>query len=536
LQPGERESCVGCHESQGMTPTSKPALASRKPPQEIKPFVGPVRGYSFVRDVQPVLDKYCVGCHDGKKPNRPNFKRGPEVFRTVKNAKGFNQSYLDLMRYVRRSGPESNQHMLSPLEFHTSTSELMQILQKGHKGVVLDKQSMDILRTWMDLNVPFHGVWTEVYDKIPWDDHKRRMWALKKYANRADDQNAINYDGGIQQYVAPAKAQTNVGKKAPKADGFPFDAAAAAKKRDAAGLPKEIVADLGDGVSMRFTLIPAGEFVMGANNRILDEGPARLAKVEKPFYMAQFETTNRQYAAFDPSHDSGHLDRHWKDHVNPGYPANRPEQSVIRVNWNQANEFCEFMSKKFGLKFSLPTETQWEWAARAGSGSDFWFGKASANYGAYENLADYNTIKFAVNGIDPQPVINPSPYIAYIPNDKDVDDGNLIMTEVGRYKPNPFGLYDINGNVSEWTADAYTKTLGGEKIGEKKAVRGGSWRDRAKWARVSVRRGYEPWQKVYNVGFRVIIEDAEKAAKLFKKAEPLPPYKDRPTTPRENSI
>jgi formylglycine-generating enzyme required for sulfatase activity len=126
--------------------------------------------------------------------------------------------------------------------------------------------------------------------------------------------------------------------------------------------------------------------------------------------------------------------------------------------------------------------------------------------------------------------------LAYIPNDKDVDDGNLIMTNVGQYKPNPFGLYDINGNVSEWTADSYTDSLGGEKVGDKKTVRGGSWRDRAKWSRVTVRRGYEPWQKVYNVGFRVIIEDVEKASKMFKEAKPLPQPKERLTVPRANTI
>ena len=536
VMPGETQSCVGCHESQGMTPTSKPAIAGRKRPQEIKKFIADVRGYSYKRDVQPVIDRYCVGCHDGSKQDRPNFKRGPEVFRTVSIANGFNASYLNLMRYIRRSGPESNQHMLSPLEFHTSTSELVQMLEKGHNGVKLDKESMDILRTWIDLNVPFHGVWTEVYDKIPWDDHKRRQWALAKYANRHEDQNAITYDGGVREFEPPAPAKTHAKAETPKVDGFPFDASAAAKMRESAKLPKEIVADLGNGVQMRFTLIPAGKFVMGTNSNFYDEGPAKVAEVAKPFYMAQFETTNRQYGVFDPEHDSGHLDRHWKDHVNPGYPANLPEQSVIRVSWNEASEFCKWMSEKTGVKVSLPTEAQWEWAARAGSSKDFWFGGVGDNYGAYDNLADYNMRKFAVNGIDPQPIIHPNPYIDFIPRDNNVDDGEHIMSEVGKYKPNPFGLYDINGNVAEWTADDYTETLGGPKVEDRKTVRGGSWRDRSKWARVTLRRNFAPWQKVYNVGFRVVIDDAEKAAKLFKQASPLPPPAERLTVPREDTI
>ena len=529
VMPGETQSCVGCHEGQGMSPTSKPALAARKRPSEIKKFLGDVRGYSFVRDVQPVLDKNCIGCHDGTKPGRPNLKRGPAVYKT------FPRAYIDLMKYCRRPGPESSQHMLSPLEFHSSTSELIQLLEKGHKGVKLDDRSMEILKTWIDLNVPCMGTWKEVMENIPWKDDQRRMWSLAKYANRRDDQNAISYDGGVQEYVAPQPAKKHPAS-AVKAEGFPFEAPAAAKKRDEAKLPKEILVDMGKGVSMRLTLVPAGEFVQGVNLKFFDEGPATIAKVGKPFYMGQFEVTNKQYSVFDPEHDSGFLDRHWKDHVNQGYPANGPEQSVIRVSWNEAVKFCEWLSQKAGVKVSLPTETQWEWAARAGSATDFWFGKVGDNYGVYENLADWNIKKFAVDGIDPQPVINPNEFVAFIPADLDVDDGHLLMTEVGQYKANPFGLYDINGNVSEWTADNYTEYLGGKQIEDFKSVRGGSWRDRAKWARVTIRRGFRPWQKVYNVGFRVVIDDAEKAAQLFKAAEPLPEPAPRNTVPRADTI
>jgi len=63
--PGERVSCVGCHETQLTTPPSSPAAFPQRPPSEIEPWHGPTRGFSFAREVQPVLDQYCVGCHNG---------------------------------------------------------------------------------------------------------------------------------------------------------------------------------------------------------------------------------------------------------------------------------------------------------------------------------------------------------------------------------------------------------------------------------------------------------------------------------------
>ncbi len=526
VMPGETQSCVGCHEGQGMTPSTAPAMAARKRPSEIKQFVAPVRGYSFVRDVQPVLDQYCAGCHNPKaNKDIPNFSReNPKIW------KHFPESYLNLSKYVRRSGPESNQHLLSPLEFHVDTSELTQMLKKGHKGVKLDPQSMKILITWMDLNVPCVGTWKEIYPEVKYDGYERRKFFLSKYANRHDDPNAIDYDGGVREFAAPAAAPKHAGP-APKADGFPFDSREAAKKIAGAGLPKEIYADLGGGVRMRLALVPAGAFVMGSNDGFYDEGPARLEKVEKPFYMGQFEVSNAQYALFDKSHDSGHQDRLWKDHVNPGYPSNLPEQSVVRVSWNEARDFCKWLSEKAGIEVSLPTEKQWEWAARAGNDGDFWFGKLGDDFGNFENLMDFSARKFAVNGIDPQPRIRPDKFIDNMPADRHVDDGNMLAVQSGMYAPNAFGLYDMQGNVAEWTLDDYTETLGGDSVPDRKVVRGGSWRDRMKWARVSLRRDYRPWQKVYNVGFRVVVNDAEKAAKLFKKAEPLPEYKPKNTKP-----
>ncbi len=543
VMPGEVQSCVGCHEGQGMSPTSKPAMASRSKPSEIKPFVAGVRGYSFVRDVQPVLDRYCAGCHDGSNEKLPNFKRG------VKGYKNFPKAYLDLAKFVRRSGPECNQNMLIPLEFNSETSELVHILKKGHKGVKLDDESMRILTTWIDLNVPCYGSWKDIRKDIPHNGDVMRRKYLAKYANRHDDPDAITYDGGVRKFEAPAQAKRHA-NKAPKADGFPFDSAEAAakvagvkaKKSGIMGLfggseslPKEIVADV-DGAKVRFVLVPAGSFVMGSNNGFYDEGPARVVRVEKPFYMSQFEITNAQFAKFDPKHDSGYHDRQWKDHINRGYPANEPNQPVVRINWNQANDYCKWLSGKLGVNVSLPTEKQWEWAARAGTDTDFWFGKLGVNYGAFENLADYTIKNFAVQGVDPQPRVDESPLNAYTPFDEYASDGQLLGCDVGLFKPNAFGLYDMLGNVSEWTADDYTETLGGRKVADRKTVRGGSWRDRAKRSRVTIRRDYYQWQKVYNVGLRLVIDDVAAAAKALEVAEKLPPYVERDVNPKHDNV
>jgi|GEM_PF-796928 len=514
VMPGEVQSCVGCHEGQGMTPTTAPAKAGRKAPSKIKPFRGPVRGYSFIRDVQPILEKYCLDCHNGQ-AGRPNFSRNQPV-----GFRNFPQSYLNLHPYVRRTGPESNQHLLTPLEFHADTSELIQLLKKGHKGVNMSKEDLEVLVTWIDLNVPARGTWEE-FRPIPDNGHELRKETLAKYAKRTDDPEIISYDPGVQEFVKPAKPKKHEGK-APTLEGFPFDAQAAAAKQAAAKLPKEILIDLGGKQTLRLVLIPAGEFVMGTNSAFFDEGPAQIAKIEKPFYLGQFEVSNAQYNAFDPKHDSGHLDRQWKDHVNPGYPANEPDQSVIRVSFNDAQAFCKWLTEKTGVQISLPTETQWEWAARGGTDTPFYFGNKDSDFSVYENLADIQVKKFAVFGVDPQPVPNPIEFNAFTPADYRFNDGALVHVAGGRYMANPFGLYDMLGNVCEWTQSPYSETLGGAPVEDKMVVRGGSWRDRPKWARATLRKDYRAWQKVYNVGFRIAVDDAEKAARVFKAAPALP--------------
>ena len=184
--PGETLSCVGCHDRRNSSPPSMQTIAARRKPSAVEPWYGPTRGFSFRREVQPVLDKYCVGCHDGQPRDdgqqvpdlrgdqnayvvfRGGDPRGQIVRDTPKEkllgkyGGVFEPSYLTLRNLVRVGGLESDLHLLPPMEFHAGTTQLVQMLRKGHHGVQLDAEAWDRLATWIDLNAPCHGTWSEV--------------------------------------------------------------------------------------------------------------------------------------------------------------------------------------------------------------------------------------------------------------------------------------------------------------------------------------------------------------------------------------
>ena len=139
-----------------------------------------------------------------------------------------------------------------------------------------------------------------------------------------------------------------------------------------------------------------------------------------------------------------------------------------------------------------------------------WYGNTDGDFGKLENMADMQTKKFVVRGVNPQPLNNPPRHEAFIPRAEGVDDGNMIAEAVGSYQANPWGLFDMHGSVSEWTASdyrAYPYVDAPNDSALRKVVRGGSWRDRPQWSRSGIRRAYEAWQPVYNVGIRVVCEE-----------------------------
>ena len=246
--PGEVVSCVGCHEKQNSTAPAMRTIAARRDPSEIAAWRGPERGFSFVREVQPVLDKYCVGCHDGSADphgrNKPDLRRRAGVYAVLKNqdpkvliSEGiareelfknyggvFEPSYIELRKFVRVGGFESDIRVLDPMEFGAETTELIQMLQKGHHGVTLDAEAWDRLTVWIDLNGTCHGTWKEVCGAGKTKrDHDRRMEYLKLYANLEGDPERI-FETPTAEITPIVPTQEEIKIPAVKVAGWPFDA------------------------------------------------------------------------------------------------------------------------------------------------------------------------------------------------------------------------------------------------------------------------------------------------------------------------
>ncbi len=526
---GEYLSCAGCHEKQSFVARA-PRVAANLPLEEIRPWRGPERNFEFAREVQPVLDAFCVRCHNEPDPPQEklfgNFKWKPDLRGTsmVTNwhsrAHGrvwekfggkFSIPYFNLVRFVRHPGIESDIHLFEPMEWHAETTELMMMLDKGHHGVKLSEEARDRLITWIDFNTPYHGRWQTIVGKEALDREKLREERRALYTGVRQNHEDI-------ETPAPVLKDTLSSKKKPKGGeplkiaGWPFDPAT----KPAAPAP---AIKLADGVEIALVAIPGGSFVMGRNEAKgpRDEHPAARVDV-KPFQIGAREITNREFRQFDPSHDSRHETRHGYQFGVTGYDVNGDDLPAVRVNWNKAVAFCEWLSKKTGRTVRLPTEAEWEWAARAGSDKPFWWGGVDDDFAKYANLADISLSDYAGNPYEQDRVKarygnTENLFDNWVPQAHNVNDGAFLQEKSGKWKPNPWGLYDMHGNVWEWTQSKYApypyaandgrNAPGGD---DRRVVRGGSWYSRPKLSTASFRRAYRPYAPVYDVGFRVVVE------------------------------
>jgi hypothetical protein len=496
--PGEALSCVGCHESQSMGPPPDFNLAARAEPAEITPFYGPERGFSFVREVQPVLDAHCVVCHNGETESaEPDLSPRPPVHPPApadayRNGTQFTPAYLALRRYVRVPTMESDMHLLPAGAYHAVISPLIQMLAAGHYGVQLEPEARDRLITWIDLHAPAHGTWTEIVGEEKVNQQRdRRRDLLRRYAGIDKDPEKIYPVTCITPQnpaARPARASDHPDRGDQPGQTVPPEPVDIPE-------PETLTLDLAGGVSLDLVRIPAG---------VLDlPGGGRIA-VEKDFWIGRTEITNRQYACFDPEHDSRLETGDFLQFSieERGWPLNKPEQPVVRVSWREARAFCRWLSGKTGMRCDLPDAAQWEYACRAGAATPMYYGETEADFAAFANLADakYRSVATYKPWSLPSGAIHP-----WRPAAEHADDGHRVSAPAASYTPNRYGLYDMHGNVREWTRGSAVLTGAGFEIAGY-ALYGGSWSSRPANASAASRVVYPEWMGVYDGGFRVMAE------------------------------
>jgi formylglycine-generating enzyme required for sulfatase activity len=235
----------------------------------------------------------------------------------------------------------------------------------------------------------------------------------------------------------------------------------------------------GKPIGLEMVFIPAGRFQIGSPINELEhseeESPRHIVNIP-PFFMSRFPITQRQWKIL--------MDN------NPAIFIGNSDRPVETVTWDDTQLFCQKLAERTGRPYRLPSESEWEYACRAGTLTAFGFGETIA-----ANLANYNSA---------------SPY-KYSPQGV----SNSSTSEVGTYPANGFGLHDMHGNVWEWCADNWHEdydllpkdgsawTQGGDL--SCRVIRGGSWRDPAHYCRSAKRSRNATSQGDRATGFRIVV-------------------------------
>lgn len=248
---------------------------------------------------------------------------------------------------------------------------------------------------------------------------------------------------------------------------------------------------------IEFIRVPGGCFIMGDTygDGQGDEKPLHEVCVDS-FWMGKFEVTNSQYRRFKNSHKSGSYE---------GNDLNGDRQPVTNVTWYDAVNYANWLSEMTGKKFRLPTEAEWEYAARGNtSGRNYWGDNP------------YESCKHA-NGADKSAKSQWGEW-----STTECNDGYKASAPVGLFYPNNFGLHDIMGNAWEWTNDWYDSEYYSESpkhnpqgppTGRLKIPRGGGWMNASECVRVADRNGFSPDFSILFLGFRLVSSDLSDGGK-----------------------
>jgi formylglycine-generating enzyme required for sulfatase activity len=253
-------------------------------------------------------------------------------------------------------------------------------------------------------------------------------------------------------------------------------------------------------------VIPPGEFSMGDETGPPAERPAHRVRVAAPFALGKYLVTRREYTRFIEAtrrEESG-CDVRRGDSWNPdpglswrdaGFPQG-PRHPVVCVSWQDAAAYAEWLSRITGKSYRLPTEAEWEYGARGGTTTRFYWGDDPSLMCRYENDVDESWIEqFHFNAA------------------ATCQDGFAYTSPVGTFAPNQFGLYDMLGNAFQWVADCWTESYAGAPGDASVAVtsggacartfRGGSWNRNPAGVRASLRVRDDTGRPGNVIGFRV---------------------------------
>ncbi|MEZ0388186.1 MAG: SUMF1/EgtB/PvdO family nonheme iron enzyme [Verrucomicrobium sp.] len=404
---------------------------------------------NFEKHIQPILEENCLSCHNAEK------SKGDLSLASKKDAFTTGENSPSIVAF----NPEK-----SPLyKLTTLAADEDELMPPKKSGGPLKKDQIELLKGWIEQG----AIWPEGV-------------ALKAKEKKASptDSNPDNMD--LVKKIHDFIVQTS--KEKAEGEMQPYDGK----------IPKS-------GIPYKMLSVKGGEFLMGSPEgeagRKEDEGPQVKSKV-KSFWMGQHEVTWDEYLPFMIT-DVGRNKNGSKQKPNPadgiadvitqpttpytemsfgmgtdGYPA-------ICMTQHAANKYCQWLSAQTGHFYRLPTEQEWEYAARAGTTTPYYWGDDKAKAKEYEWYYD--------------------------------NAPNFQYSQVGKKKPNPWGFYDILGNVCEWTMDQYEpeyyKNLAG--LGDKAVgfyvksktpyphtARGGSYDDDAELLRAAARRGSNPdWKQ-----------------------------------------
>ena len=285
--------------------------------------------------------------------------------------------------------------------------------------------------------------------------------------------------------VAPPPRRVEAGQTAepPPAEAKPDETAQVAPGQTNEAEERAQFINFQNSLGGQMIFVPSGQFTMGSDavDAAPNERPPTPVTVSR-YYLSRYLITNADYEMYDPSH------------ARKRAPGTGDRHPVVYVSSLEAIKFCQWLSTRERKKYRLPTEAEWEYAARGTDGRRYPWGDYGGR-GDLANFADRNTV--------------------FAWSDRDVDDGFSESSPVGAFPhgASPFGLLDMAGNVWEWCHDYYEAYRGAPKInphgptcGAKRVYRGGSWKSRFNSLRTTTRGSNAPNFSCNDLGFRIACE------------------------------